>query len=74
MPEAFTHIESAGIEEISSKQVGEILDRRAKRYFSLTGQQFLEKWKQGEFTGPPWECDARLAHLTMLIPFLPSSH
>lgn len=62
------------VDEISPAELRAVLDRRARRLLSLTGEQFLAKWNQGEFNTPEWENDPRLGHLSLLIPFLSNGH
>lgn len=74
MAESLLPITDSLVEEISPADLRGLLDRRAQRLLSLTGEQFLAKWNRGDFNTPEWENDARLGHLSLLIPFLPNGH
>jgi hypothetical protein len=58
-------------EVFSPDQVVDLFDATAKRYFNITGEEFLAKWDAGFFSDP--SVRGRAMRVAMLIPMLRST-
>lgn len=53
------------IEEVSETDQLAALDREARRQLNMTGQEFAERWRRGEFSNNP---DPQITQIAMLLP------
>lgn len=56
-----------GVQTLSPEEGRALLDKQARRYLNLSGEEFIRKWEAGEF-----EADAdrpEIMRLVMLLPF-----
>jgi hypothetical protein len=51
---------------LNRKEGRQLLDRQARRYFGVTGKEFVRKWKANEFDDPEHPDVIKVA---FLIPF-----
>ncbi|MGH2354097.1 MAG: hypothetical protein ACRDJN_21025 [Chloroflexota bacterium] len=57
------------IREIGPEEVLVLLDRRARRYLGMSGEEFLRRWRAGEYASDPDQ--PGVIDLAMLVPFAP---
>jgi hypothetical protein len=53
------------IRELTRDEGRALLEDAAQRHFNMGGQEFVRRWKAGEFVGRD---DPHLMHLAMLLP------
>jgi len=53
-------------EILSRKEGRKLLDRQAKRFLGMSGQEFVRKWNEKEFKNPD---RPEILQLAFLIPF-----
>lgn len=64
--ERHAEAERNGLVRVVSREEGvDILDQQARRYFNMSGEEFIRAWESGEFTDPDGPNVMRVA---MLIP------
>ena len=65
--EIHADVEPAGRARVVSREEGRALvDRQARRYFNMSGEEFIRAWESGQFDDPDGPNVMRVA---MLIPF-----
>ncbi len=47
-----------------------IFDRQARKYFNMSGKEFIRRWEAGEFGDPENPYRSELVALTMQVPFV----
>jgi hypothetical protein len=63
----YAEAERDGLVRVISREEGkEILDRQSRRYFNMSGEDFIKAWESGAFEDPDGQNVMRVA---MLIPF-----
>jgi hypothetical protein len=55
------------IRELGTEQGRELLDRQARRYLGMSGEEFIAAWDAGEFNGESETPE--VARVAMLLPF-----
>jgi hypothetical protein len=60
-------IDTGTIKELSLEEGRKLLDKQARRYLNMSGDQFIQKWESGEFDDDPDRPE--IMRLVMLIPF-----
>ncbi len=58
--------ERSKCQEISQAEGRTILDRQARRYLGMSGEEFTRAWDAGEFDDDPDRPD--VMHVVMLLP------
>jgi hypothetical protein len=59
-------VKKPGIDYISKEEVMQILDRQARKYLGMSGEEFVRRYRSGETS----ELDhSDVTRLSMLIPF-----
>jgi hypothetical protein len=61
------HKTNDGVHELSLHEGRELLDRAARRYLGISGDEFLERWERGDYDDDPDRPE--VMRLAMLIPF-----
>ena len=56
-----------GVREVSPEEGAALLDRRARRYLGLSGQEFLRRWEAGDYAADPDQ--PGVIDVAMLLPF-----
>ncbi|SPF41725.1 conserved hypothetical protein [Candidatus Sulfopaludibacter sp. SbA4] len=59
----------SGIHFVTDEEGRAILDRVARRYLNMSGEEFLRAWKEGRFSQNGGCPDLRAEYVSMLIPF-----
>ena len=59
------------VREVGPEEVLVLLDRRARRYLGISGQEFLRRWRAGDYAGDPDR--PGVIDLAMLVPFVPDT-
>lgn len=54
------------VQELDAQEGRELLDRQARRYLGISGEEFLEAWEHGELDP---DADPHVARISMLLPF-----
>jgi hypothetical protein len=54
------------VQELDAQEGRELLDRQARRYLGMSGDEFASAWDRGELDP---DRDARVARVAMLRPF-----
>jgi len=54
-------------EEASPEEGREILDRAARRWLGISGDEFLAAWEEGQYSET--ESDPQVAKVALLLPF-----
>jgi hypothetical protein len=60
-------LESNNVKELTLEQGRSLLDRQARKYLQISGDEFIKKWESGEFGDDPDRPE--IMRLVMLIPF-----
>jgi hypothetical protein len=60
-------IDTGTIKELSLEEGRKLLDKQARRYLNMSGDEFIQKWESGEFDDDPDRPE--IMRLVMLIPF-----
>ena len=60
-------LEASSVKELTLKQGRALLDKQARKYLQLSGDEFIKKWDAGEFDENPDRPE--IMRLVMLIPF-----
>lgn len=60
-------IEGDKIRFLNSEQGYELLDRQARRYFGMSGREFIRAWRSGDLDEHLNQSD--VTYVAMLIPF-----
>ena len=50
---------------VTPEEGAEILDRQARKYLGMSGEEFVRRYEAGDFEDP---CDTNIARISMLIP------
>ena len=72
MASASDTIDIEGIHEVTDEEGRAILDRAARHYLNMSGEEFMRAWKEGRFAENGAGEDLRVAWVSMLIPFAES--
>jgi hypothetical protein len=54
------------VQELDAQEGRELLDRQARRYLGMSGEEFTRAWDRGELDP---DRDAHVARVAMLLPF-----
>ncbi|MEK7409688.1 MAG: hypothetical protein AAB225_31895 [Acidobacteriota bacterium] len=56
------------VEVLTRKEARRLFDRRARKLMKMSGEEFLRRWKVGEFGDPDNPYRPELCQLVMMIP------
>lgn len=54
------------VQELDAQEGRDLLDRQARRYLSMSGEEFARAWERGELDP---DGDPNVARVAMLLPF-----
>ena len=54
------------VRELTREQGRALLDKAARRYLGMSGEEFIRRWEAGEFAD---DDRYQVVHLAMLLPF-----
>lgn len=54
------------VQELDAQEGRELLDRQARRYLGMSGEEFVQAWGRGDLDP---DRDANVARVAMLLPF-----
>jgi hypothetical protein len=54
------------VQELDAEEGRALLDRQARRYLGMSGEEFTRSWERGELDP---DGDANVARVAMLLPF-----
>ena len=54
------------VQELDADEGRALLDRQARRYLGMSGEEFLRAWERGELDP---DADPNVARVAMLVPF-----
>ncbi len=54
------------VQELDAREGRELIDRQARRYLGMSGEDFVRAWERGELDP---DHDPGVARVSMLIPF-----
>jgi hypothetical protein len=54
------------VQELNAQEGRDLLDRQARRYLGMSGEDFVRAWERGELDP---DRDQHVARVSMLIPF-----
>ena len=61
-------IDTGTIKELSLEEGRKLLDKQARRYLNMSGDDFIKKWEAGEFDDNPDRPE--VMEVAMLLPFV----
>jgi hypothetical protein len=61
-------INTGTIKELSLEEGRRLLDKQARRYLNMSGDEFIKKWESGEFDDDPDRPE--VMEVAMLLPFV----
>jgi hypothetical protein len=62
-----TRKDNVPIKELSLAEGRELLDKQARQYLRMSGEEFSRRWEAGEFDDNPDRPE--VMHVAMLLPF-----
>lgn len=64
-----TVLDREGVElhELTDEEARAVLDRQARRYLGMSGEEFRQAWEAGQL-GPDWDSNPAVRRLVMLLP------
>ena len=54
------------VQELDAQEGRQLLDRQARRYLGMSGEEFIRAWERGELDP---DADPHVARVAMLLPF-----
>ena len=70
VPDGFDPDEIPGVHFVSKQEAHELFGREAMKTLGISGDEFLHRWKAGEWQPVPDDTEGRkIAELSMEIPF-----
>ena len=71
MPRKLNSLNFNGKVRIMTREQGRrMFDRQARKYFKMSGKEFIRRWEAGEFGDPENPYRPELVALTMQVPFV----
>jgi hypothetical protein len=61
-------LEANNVKELTLEEGRSLLDKQARKYLNISGDEFIKKWDAGEFGDDPDRPE--IMHVAMLIPFV----
>jgi hypothetical protein len=62
-----TKVTNEHIRELTREEGRALLDREARRYLGMSGDEFIEAWESGKFADNPDQSD--VMYVALLLPF-----
>lgn len=63
---AMAVVDKRAIQELSEQEARELLDKQARRYLGMSGEEFIRAWDAGEFDADPDRPE--VMRVAMLLP------
>lgn len=57
-----------GVEELTPEKSRDLFERQARRYLNMSGDEFVEAWREGKFADR--EDEEAVAHVVKLLPLV----
>ena len=60
-----------GVVALTEEDYTDLFDRIAKKNMGISGAEFLQRWKSGEYEGVDWDAVPGLRPVAMALPLAP---